>query len=171
MPTITIAQTKFDLPLLQPPYFDHHTATLTTILRPSYHCSDNRITTSTIVPQFQSCSKIPSQLRTLQEAKKCDHRTSISKLLQLQLLHYSDNHFNFTSILRKFGLLFFNWGILRHFHKLLGRLNVDNLNVDARLFIIGFMGGTVTQVNLECLPRLLTVQVNLCDQILKQECC
>ncbi|KAF3646723.1 hypothetical protein FXO38_19024 [Capsicum annuum] len=74
MPATTIAQTKFDLPLLQPPYFDHHTATLTTILRPSYHCSDNRITTPTTVPQFQSCSKIPSQLRTLQEAKKCDHQ-------------------------------------------------------------------------------------------------
>lgn len=37
--------------------------------------------------------------------------------------------------------------------------NLDSLNVDGRLFIIGFMGGTVTQVNLGCLlARRLTVQ-------------
>ncbi|KAK4739705.1 hypothetical protein R3W88_003402 [Solanum pinnatisectum] len=28
--------------------------------------------------------------------------------------------------------------------------NLDSLNVDGRLFIIGFMGGTMTQVNLGC---------------------
>ncbi|VFQ86026.1 unnamed protein product [Cuscuta campestris] len=37
--------------------------------------------------------------------------------------------------------------------------NIDSLNVDGRLFIIGFMGGTVTQVNLAgLLARRLTVQ-------------
>ncbi|XP_009593200.1 uncharacterized protein LOC107829020 [Nicotiana tabacum] len=37
--------------------------------------------------------------------------------------------------------------------------NLDSLNVDGRLFIIGFMGGTVTQVNLaSLLARRLTVQ-------------
>lgn len=37
--------------------------------------------------------------------------------------------------------------------------NLDSLNVDGRLFIIGFMGGTVTQVNLAgLLARRLTVQ-------------
>ncbi|KAJ8549626.1 hypothetical protein K7X08_033333 [Anisodus acutangulus] len=38
--------------------------------------------------------------------------------------------------------------------------NLDSLNIDGRLFIIGFMGGTVTQVNLGCLlaRRLTTVQ-------------
>ncbi|KAK6805391.1 hypothetical protein RDI58_003176 [Solanum bulbocastanum] len=30
--------------------------------------------------------------------------------------------------------------------------NLDSLNVDGRLFIIGFMGGTMTQVNLGCYP-------------------
>ncbi|KAM3362430.1 quinone oxidoreductase PIG3 [Capsicum galapagoense] len=38
--------------------------------------------------------------------------------------------------------------------------NLDSLNVGGRLFIIGFMGGTMTQVNLGCLlARRLTVQV------------
>uniref|UniRef100_A0A5B6Z8D7 Enoyl reductase (ER) domain-containing protein n=1 Tax=Davidia involucrata TaxID=16924 RepID=A0A5B6Z8D7_DAVIN len=37
--------------------------------------------------------------------------------------------------------------------------NLDSLNVDGRLFIIGFMGGTVTEVNLSgLLSRRLTVQ-------------
>ncbi|XP_057963260.1 uncharacterized protein LOC131154477 [Malania oleifera] len=37
--------------------------------------------------------------------------------------------------------------------------NLDCLNVDGRLFIIGFQGGTVTEVNLSCLlARRLTVQ-------------
>ncbi|KAG9152572.1 hypothetical protein Leryth_024343 [Lithospermum erythrorhizon] len=37
--------------------------------------------------------------------------------------------------------------------------NLDSLNVDGRLFIIGFMGGTVAQVNLGyMLARRLTVQ-------------
>ncbi|KAK6917484.1 Alcohol dehydrogenase-like, C-terminal [Dillenia turbinata] len=37
--------------------------------------------------------------------------------------------------------------------------NLDSLNIGGRLFIIGFMGGTVTQVNLACLlARRLTVQ-------------
>ncbi|KAK9267123.1 hypothetical protein L1049_009542 [Liquidambar formosana] len=37
--------------------------------------------------------------------------------------------------------------------------NLDSLNVDGRLFIIGFMGGTVTEVNLSSLlARRLTVQ-------------
>ncbi|KAH0718000.1 hypothetical protein KY285_014031 [Solanum tuberosum] len=37
--------------------------------------------------------------------------------------------------------------------------NLDSLNVDGRVFVIGFMGGTVTQVNLGCLlARRLTVQ-------------
>ncbi|KAA8515323.1 hypothetical protein F0562_018447 [Nyssa sinensis] len=37
--------------------------------------------------------------------------------------------------------------------------NLDSLNVDGRLFIIGFMGGTVTEVNLVgLLARRLTVQ-------------
>ncbi|KAA8515322.1 hypothetical protein F0562_018448 [Nyssa sinensis] len=37
--------------------------------------------------------------------------------------------------------------------------NIDSLNVDGRLFIIGFMGGAVTQVNLAgLLARRLTVQ-------------
>lgn len=37
--------------------------------------------------------------------------------------------------------------------------NLDSLNVDGRLFIIGFMGGTVAQVNLSCLlAKRLTVQ-------------
>ncbi|KAK4711255.1 hypothetical protein R3W88_005768 [Solanum pinnatisectum] len=37
--------------------------------------------------------------------------------------------------------------------------NLDSLNVDGRLFVIGFMGGTVTQVNLgSLLARRLTVQ-------------
>ncbi|KAK9268227.1 hypothetical protein L1049_010670 [Liquidambar formosana] len=38
--------------------------------------------------------------------------------------------------------------------------NLDSLNVDGRLFIIGFQGGAVTEVNLTCLlARRLTVQV------------
>ncbi|KAF7086728.1 hypothetical protein CFC21_089991 [Triticum aestivum] len=38
--------------------------------------------------------------------------------------------------------------------------NLDSLAVDGRLFIIGFMGGTVTQVNLQAmLARRLTIQV------------
>ncbi|XP_058216926.1 uncharacterized protein LOC131327812 [Rhododendron vialii] len=37
--------------------------------------------------------------------------------------------------------------------------NIDSLNMDGRLFIIGFMGGTVTEVNLlGLLARRLTVQ-------------
>lgn len=37
--------------------------------------------------------------------------------------------------------------------------NLDSLNVDGRLFIIGFQGGAVTEVNLTCLlARRLTVQ-------------
>ncbi|KAJ4975586.1 hypothetical protein NE237_000692 [Protea cynaroides] len=37
--------------------------------------------------------------------------------------------------------------------------NLDSLNVDGRLFIIGFMGGAFTEVNLACmLARRLTVQ-------------
>ncbi|XP_058199430.1 uncharacterized protein LOC131314654 [Rhododendron vialii] len=37
--------------------------------------------------------------------------------------------------------------------------NIDSLNMDGRLFIIGFMGGTVTEVNLQgLLARRLTVQ-------------
>ncbi|KAM7500833.1 hypothetical protein LguiA_025247 [Lonicera macranthoides] len=37
--------------------------------------------------------------------------------------------------------------------------NLDSLNIDGRLFIIGFMGGTVTQVNLvSMLAKRLTVQ-------------
>ena len=37
--------------------------------------------------------------------------------------------------------------------------NIDSLNVDGRLFIIGFQGGTVVQVNLSgLLARRLTVQ-------------
>ncbi|CAH9112016.1 unnamed protein product, partial [Cuscuta europaea] len=37
--------------------------------------------------------------------------------------------------------------------------NIDSLNVDGRLFIIGFMGGTITEVNLAgLLARRLTVQ-------------
>ncbi|KAK6932503.1 Alcohol dehydrogenase, N-terminal [Dillenia turbinata] len=37
--------------------------------------------------------------------------------------------------------------------------NLDSLNIGGRLFIIGFMGGTVTQVNLACLlARRFTVQ-------------
>lgn len=37
--------------------------------------------------------------------------------------------------------------------------NLDSLNVDGRLFIIGFMGGTVSEVNLAgLLARRLTVQ-------------
>ncbi|THF94608.1 hypothetical protein TEA_028026 [Camellia sinensis var. sinensis] len=37
--------------------------------------------------------------------------------------------------------------------------NIDSLNVDGRLFIIGFMGGAVTEVNLVGLiTRRLTVQ-------------
>lgn len=37
--------------------------------------------------------------------------------------------------------------------------NLDSLNIGGRLFIIGFMGGTTTQVNLACLlARRLTVQ-------------
>ena len=37
--------------------------------------------------------------------------------------------------------------------------NLDSLNVDGRLFIIGFMGGAVTNVNLGgLLARRLTVQ-------------
>lgn len=37
--------------------------------------------------------------------------------------------------------------------------NLDSLNINGRLFIIGFMGGTVTEVNLTCfLARRLTVQ-------------
>ncbi|XP_020270248.1 quinone oxidoreductase PIG3-like [Asparagus officinalis] len=37
--------------------------------------------------------------------------------------------------------------------------NLDSLDIDGRLFIIGFMGGTVTQVNLSCLlAKRLTVQ-------------
>ncbi|KAF7119337.1 hypothetical protein RHSIM_Rhsim13G0174500 [Rhododendron simsii] len=40
--------------------------------------------------------------------------------------------------------------------------NIDSLNMDGRLFIIGFMGGTVTEVNLQgLLARRLTVQVHL----------
>lgn len=39
--------------------------------------------------------------------------------------------------------------------------NIDSLNFDGRLFIIGFMGGTVTEVNLVgMLARRLTVQGN-----------
>ncbi|KAE9461785.1 hypothetical protein C3L33_06283, partial [Rhododendron williamsianum] len=39
--------------------------------------------------------------------------------------------------------------------------NLDSLNVDGRLFIIGFMGGTVSEVNLAgLLARRLTVQGN-----------
>uniref|UniRef100_A0A453PZA8 Enoyl reductase (ER) domain-containing protein n=1 Tax=Aegilops tauschii subsp. strangulata TaxID=200361 RepID=A0A453PZA8_AEGTS len=38
--------------------------------------------------------------------------------------------------------------------------NLDSLAVDGRLFIIGFMGGTVTEVNLQAmLARRLTIQV------------
>uniref|UniRef100_A0A453PYY7 Alcohol dehydrogenase-like C-terminal domain-containing protein n=1 Tax=Aegilops tauschii subsp. strangulata TaxID=200361 RepID=A0A453PYY7_AEGTS len=37
--------------------------------------------------------------------------------------------------------------------------NLDSLAVDGRLFIIGFMGGTVTEVNLQAmLARRLTIQ-------------
>lgn len=37
--------------------------------------------------------------------------------------------------------------------------NLDSLGMDGRLFIIGFMGGAVTEVNLSCLlARRLTVQ-------------
>jgi NADPH:quinone reductase-like Zn-dependent oxidoreductase len=37
--------------------------------------------------------------------------------------------------------------------------NLDSLNIDGRLFIIGFMGGTVTEVNLAALlAKRLTVQ-------------
>ncbi|XP_008778216.1 quinone oxidoreductase PIG3 isoform X1 [Phoenix dactylifera] len=37
--------------------------------------------------------------------------------------------------------------------------NLDSLNIDGRLFIIGFQGGTVTQVNLSCLlAKRLTLQ-------------
>lgn len=37
--------------------------------------------------------------------------------------------------------------------------NLDSLNIDGRLFIIGFQGGVVTEVNLGCLlARRLTVQ-------------
>ncbi|PKA62189.1 Quinone oxidoreductase-like protein [Apostasia shenzhenica] len=37
--------------------------------------------------------------------------------------------------------------------------NLESLNMDGRLFIIGFQGGTVTEVNLSCmLARRLTVQ-------------
>ena len=39
--------------------------------------------------------------------------------------------------------------------------NIDSLNVDGRLFIIGFQGGTVAEVNLSgLLARRLTVQGN-----------
>ena len=37
--------------------------------------------------------------------------------------------------------------------------NLDSLAVDGRLFIIGFMGGSVTEVNLQAmLARRLTIQ-------------
>ncbi|XP_077254071.1 uncharacterized protein LOC143893021 [Tasmannia lanceolata] len=37
--------------------------------------------------------------------------------------------------------------------------NLDSLNLDGRLFIIGFMGGTITEANLSCLlAKRLTVQ-------------
>ena len=37
--------------------------------------------------------------------------------------------------------------------------NLNSLNVNGRLFIIGFQGGTVTEANLGCmLARRLTVQ-------------
>lgn len=37
--------------------------------------------------------------------------------------------------------------------------NLDSLNIGGRLFIIGFQGGTVTQVNLSCLlAKRLTLQ-------------
>ncbi|ONK61196.1 uncharacterized protein A4U43_C08F27210, partial [Asparagus officinalis] len=39
------------------------------------------------------------------------------------------------------------------------RKNLDSLSIDGRLFIVGFMGGVVTQVCLSCLlARRLTVQ-------------
>ena len=39
--------------------------------------------------------------------------------------------------------------------------NINSLNVDGRLFIIGFQGGTVAEVNLSgLLARRLTVQGN-----------
>ena len=37
--------------------------------------------------------------------------------------------------------------------------NLDSLNIDGRIFIIGFQGGTVAQVNLSCLlAKRLTLQ-------------
>ena len=37
--------------------------------------------------------------------------------------------------------------------------NLNSLNVNGRLFIIGFQGGTITEANLRCmLARCLTVQ-------------
>ena len=37
--------------------------------------------------------------------------------------------------------------------------NVDSLNIDGRLFLLGFMGGAVTQVNLGSLfAKRITVQ-------------
>ncbi|KAL5976215.1 hypothetical protein ACLOJK_020545 [Asimina triloba] len=39
--------------------------------------------------------------------------------------------------------------------------NLNSLNVDGRLFIVGFQGGTTTEVNLQCvLARRLTVQAS-----------
>ncbi|XXG70480.1 hypothetical protein AAC387_Pa06g3235 [Persea americana] len=42
--------------------------------------------------------------------------------------------------------------------------NLNSLNVNSRLFIIGFQGGTITEANLGCmLARRLTVQALNCD--------
>lgn len=42
--------------------------------------------------------------------------------------------------------------------------NLESLNIDGRLFIIGFMGGTTTEINLaSLLSKRLTVQGKLLE--------